>query len=251
MAIDKPSKILNHYLNTVANISKSIHSNDDMYKKSSNGWDDYSSVGRSTIELLDSVVEKYQVKTDDILDFGCGHGRVARHLRLAFPHSRLSFSDIDDSGWQFCASEFNGMGFPSAPGFSELKIPGKYDLIWLGSVFTHLDWDRSVQLLTQLASSLKPQGVVVATVRGKACYETMVNNPDRFNIGGYYDQLLNEYEKSGFGYMDYKDFKDWGQHLINPANLSKLAKDSNSQLLEVVEQGWANIHDVAVFGASE
>lgn len=51
--------------------------------------------------------------------------------------------------------------------------------------------------------------------------------------------------------MDYKDFKDWGQHLISPANLSTSAKDSRSKLLETVAQGWANIHDVAVFSASE
>lgn len=241
------ARVIETYEKNLSGISKNIHPKDDMYLKSVNGWSDYASVGRSTITLLDSILAKYQITPDNILDFGCGHGRIARHLRVALPDSSLVFSDIDEDAWRFCADEFNGSGFLSYEDFTRLEIPGSFSIIWLGSVFTHLDWEPSVSLLSRLLEHLKDQGVVIATLRGHACYEMMVNRPERFNMGGYYDSVLRDYERSGFGYMDYKGFQKWGQNLISPNKAEELAKVSGGRLMELRVKGWANIHDVAVW----
>ena len=41
-----------------------------------------------------------------VLDFGCGHGRVMRVLRAAFPDAELVACDIDQDAVSFCAETF-------------------------------------------------------------------------------------------------------------------------------------------------
>ena len=41
-----------------------------------------------------------------MLDFACGHGRVMRTLKAAFPDALLTACDIDRDGVDFCARTF-------------------------------------------------------------------------------------------------------------------------------------------------
>ena len=245
---DRSRAILEHYEARKEQMSRALHPDDHMFKSNNSEWPPYISVGASAIRTLSAALNHTDQKIDAILDFGCGHGRVARHLPLAFPEASLAFSDIDETAWQFCAETFGGTGFPSHKDFSQLEIPGSYDLIWLGSVFTHLDWSDMQTLLEKFAGALNVGGLVVATVRGQACYKMMIDTPERFNQGGYYDALLNDYHTNGFGYMIYKGFEDWGQNLITPAKVHQLADRLDGlSCVDVVETGWANIHDVGIW----
>jgi SAM-dependent methyltransferase len=243
------SKTMTDYLARLDDMDETIHPNDDMFAKSQKGMEDYKAAGKSTIDLLlKASLFMPRLSFGDILDFGCGHGRVARHFKLAFPDAKLHFSDLDETGWTFCAEQFGGEGFPSVEDLSQLEIPKKYDLIWLGSVFTHLDWDRSVTLLEKLLASLKPNGAIVASFRGRAAYEMMMSNPERFNTGGYYDELFRQFHETGFGYMDYKGFENWGQNLFTPSKLASLSDGIPSGYpVAVIDRGWANIHDIGIW----
>jgi hypothetical protein len=120
-----------------------------------------------------------------------------------------------------------------------------YDLIFVGSVFSHITFSNIKILLNKLTSSLNKNGILVASFRGGACYEMMIAN-DTLNINNYYNQLLSDYHDHGFGYQDYKGFEHWGQNLIKPQELFKL-QDINSTLKIFIERGWCNIHDIYVY----
>ena len=230
-------------------IDRETHPNDDMLKKSPKGWSDYELAGVSAIRCtFESLLFTNIACVKSVLDFGSGHGRVARHLRLAFPAAALHFSDIDDDAWQFCARQFGGSGFASTDDFSKLVVPVRTDLIFVGSVFTHLDSERCQHLWKALFGSLNPGGALVATFRGRECWQMMIKTPERFNMGGYYDSMINNYLKQGFGYQDYKGFVKWGQNLWKPAQVAQLANDApDARLVRFSEAGWANIHDVGVW----
>ena len=69
-------------------------------------------------------------KVKRVLDLPCGHGRVGRHLRTAFPNAKLYFSDLDTEGVDFCADEFNGTGIYSVRDLTKAKLPRDIDVIW-------------------------------------------------------------------------------------------------------------------------
>lgn len=249
MDIIAVADLLKGYNATIEKIDRTIHPQDDMFAKSPKGWDDYMYVGRSGIDVIaTSLVLAPLQKVTSILDFGCGHGRVARHFPLFTPDAKLYFSDIDPTCWEFCASQFKGQGFPSVDNFADLTIPAKVDVIFLGSVFTHLDWNKSVTLWRKLFDALNPGGAIIATFRGALLYRMMLNDPDGLNTGGYYNPMLDAYRETGFGYQDYKGFKDWGQNIFSPGKIAELSGgDPAARLVGLKEVGWSNVHDVAVW----
>ena len=88
-----------------------------------------------------------------------------RAIAAAFPDAELTASDLIVDAAQFCADTFGGDWVQSTEdlGFS---LPRKYDLIWLGSVFTHLPAYRWCRLLDFLNQWLNPEGIVVFTSHG-------------------------------------------------------------------------------------
>lgn len=225
-------------------IDKTIAEDDDMFKKSANGWKDYELVGESAAKVVVSALFNVRGQNvDNILDFGCGHGRVARYLRAMFPQAKLFFSDIDKTAWEFCATTFDGVGFQSEQDFSKITVPGDMDLIWVGSVFTHIDYGRMITLWDKLFSALRPGGMLIATFRGPTMYDLMLKKPEP-----YYDNMIQQYRAVGVGYQDYKGFVNWGQSLVSVARCVALgSRDPRARLVGYTEAGWANIQDVAVW----
>ena len=69
----------------------------------------------------------------------CGHGRVMRVLRAAFPAATLIACDIDRDGVDFCAQTFGAVPVYSDVDPANVRIEQQVDLIWVGSLFTHVD----------------------------------------------------------------------------------------------------------------
>ncbi|MGH8678145.1 MAG: class I SAM-dependent methyltransferase, partial [Burkholderiales bacterium] len=106
------------------------------------------------------------------LDFGCGCGRLMLGLRNRGLNLSVTGSDVDERAVAWCRKN---IGFskcivnnesPPAP-FDEAS----FDLIWCGSVFTHLDHQRQDQWLAELSRILQPNGILLASVHGPYCWE--------------------------------------------------------------------------------
>ncbi len=108
----------------------------------------------------------------EFLDFGCGCGR----LLLALENRELDLSvtgcDVDERAIRWCQANLGrstcvtNNALPPSP-FKD----GSFDLIWCGSVFTHLDEDRQDQWLTELHRILRTKGILLASVHGPYCWE--------------------------------------------------------------------------------
>ena len=91
----------------------------------------------------------------EILDLPCGHGRVMRWLRATFPKASLTACDIDGDGVSFCAETFGARPALSSTDPEDLVL-GTFDLIWCGSLLTHLrpgDWDRWLSIVRPFPQS--------------------------------------------------------------------------------------------------
>ncbi len=153
------------------NPSREISVHDRMFSQESEQH--YFYVGRSDLlailNILNIRASYHDGDSDvrDILDFGCGHGRVTRWLRAAFPDTRIYVTDLDHTATKWCVNKFQCSEIDGS------KLPFQFDLVWLGSVFTHLPEHIAAPLVQRLLTSLRPNGVLVFTTQGRYSVERM------------------------------------------------------------------------------
>jgi SAM-dependent methyltransferase len=103
-----------------------------------------------------------------MLDFASGYGRLTRflvHERLA---EEVTVSDILDGGMEFQAAQFGVRTILSTTRPQDFSAPGKYDLIFVASLFTHLPPATFTPWLRRLAELLTPAGLLIFTVHDES-----------------------------------------------------------------------------------
>lgn len=126
----------------VSNVSLQVHQEDGMCPSNKpNAALHYLRVGLSAIRCINAALDKSHKKkpVQSILDFPCGYGRVLRFLKVRFPSADITVSEIESEALDFCSKEFSVKTLNSNKDFSKLSSPSKFDLIWCGSLFTHID----------------------------------------------------------------------------------------------------------------
>lgn len=221
-------------------INQTVHPDDTMYLT---GKDWYWSVGESAmLAVCAALIAAPIKKINKLLDFGCGYGRCARHLRALFPDAELFFCDLNKPAADFCAGTLNG----KVLSFSD--IPLEIDLIWLGSVFTHLSLPNSKILFDSLTSKLTRGGVLICTSHGRRAIEIHKRNP--YISKDKWLNIYDEYQSVGYGYSSYgrEDLGDYGVSLANAAKIIALGENRpDLRLITYQEGGWANHQDVAAW----
>lgn len=124
--------------------------------------------GQDAVRNLDAALAAAGRSWGDIrrcLDYGCGYGRVLRWLTgRGF---EIVSADVNAHGVAFCAAEFGTTPFVIPRGREDWALPGSFDLIWVGSVLTHLAADTCEALVVRLAHALNPRGLLVFTTHGE------------------------------------------------------------------------------------
>lgn len=225
-------------------VSQKIAPGDHMYHGGGQNW--YFSTGESGLAAcLHAVSQSWCGGVNRILDIPCGHGRVARHLRAAHPNAEMFFCEIDKSGADFCANAFRGTAIYSKPEMTEVALPKDLDLIWVGSLFTHVDEDRTSRWLAYLASHLSPNGVLVSTFHG--LYSAIEQGIRPMIDPAVWGTITEGVKLRGYGYAPYSNFElgDYGISLTTPQKIMEMAcAVPGTRIISYVERGWADNHDV-------
>ena len=176
----------------------------------------------------------------DILDLPCGHGRALRFLKNAFRGARLTACDLDADGVEFCARTFGATPVVSRPDIREVQFPGKYDLIWCGSLLTHIRAEQVAEFLAAFESLLVPGGIVVFTTHGRWIADRLRRGT--LNVGlpeAEIPCLLEDYDATGFGYRDYPKSPGYGVSLSSPSWIcAQLEKRPLLRQVMFQERGW-------------
>lgn len=178
-----------------------IHHRDGMYAGNAQ---DYFKAGLSAIECIDEVLKNFQPPAvNQILDLPSGYGRELRFLVRKFPQATFTACDIQENAVDFCGRTFGALGAYSKPEIRNLRFAKRFDLIWCGSLVTHLDSTAITQLLDVFADNLEQDGVAIVTTNGDFV-------ADQMKRGATYDlpaeaipALINAFENEGYAYRDY------------------------------------------------
>ncbi len=213
----------------------------------------YLSVGQSALECISVAMQAAKIETfSNILDMPSGHGRVLRHLQAAFPEARLTACDIETDAVDFCAQTFGATPVYAAELPKDTALPGDYDLIYVGSLLTHLNKERCIEFLEFFHKALRKNGLLLFTMHGRFVARRMRERTATYGLQpDALPKLLREYERKGFGYLNYpkkKNFgvsENYGVSLVSPRWVfAELEKLEGLRLVNFTEFGWADHQDV-------
>ena len=209
------------------------------------GLPHYFSVGASALANIRNAVEPVALLPGSILDFGCGAGRVTRWLAAAYPQARIEACDVRAEDVRFVSETFGAQTWISDPDIRKINPPATYDLVWVGSVFTHLPRLSSEALFDTLTACLNPGGVLVLTTHGRWPASRGLEKDFYGLEEEHWRVAVTDFHAAGYGFGPYFHSTHYG---ISLSKLSWWADQITSspelRVIGMSEKSWDNHHDV-------
>ena len=231
----------------LSKVSTRIYYNDGMYH---GDGAHYFKVGLSAISCINEAVAGAELTAvRSILDFPCGSGRVLRFLVRRFPDAEITACELDRGPVEFCVRTFGARSAYSSLDLNEVSLGKKFDLIWCGSLVTHLNEHGIVALMKLFRRHLAEGELMVFTTHGDFVPGRIVRR--EFDYGLEAEQIERiglDYPRTGYGFEDYPGEKDYGVSLTSPDWIRARVQEVGG-LREVFfkERGWDNHQDVFGF----
>ncbi|MFN2599390.1 MAG: trans-aconitate 2-methyltransferase [Pyrinomonadaceae bacterium] len=215
----------------------------------------YYRVGLSAIRCIDAALDAAGFSdVRRVLDLPSGGGRVLRFLVRRFPAAKVTACDIQRDAVAFCAKTFGAVPAYSTPDFDELSLGARFDLIWCGSLVTHLDAAPIRSLLEFFKRHLAPAGLLVFTTMGDYVARRLPTREFDYDLTD--DQIPTvtaEYARAGFAFSDYPPggydvVSSCGVTLTSPAWVrDEVRRIGGLREVYFAERGWDDHQDVFGF----
>jgi SAM-dependent methyltransferase len=209
--------------------------------------------GRSAIENLEQSLAAARLSWSDVgscLDLPSGYGRVTRLLARRIDPGYVTACDVDANAVGFCMSEFAVNGIVADRDPSRAHLGRSYDLVFVGSLLTHLPEAAVVSLLDLLVGRLAPHGLLVFTTQGESCLD---------HLGWYGEpfarlepQYRDAVRRTGTCFVPYPHRNDYGVAIHAQAYVTALLQrrfGDRLTLLRFADRGWDRHQDVWTYRA--
>lgn len=199
-------------------------------------------IGKTVATDLESTVNSIPIKIDNasnILDFGCGCGRVMSWFQDLYPDSKFYGTDIDSEAITWCQEHLSDRGdFQINQPMPPLPYSDKFfDLIYSISIFTHLPEDMQFAWLKELKRVCKQGAYLLLTVHGKQLFPSRI------------ESFKSELEKKGFYYFVENQTVGLPEFYQTSFHTESYIGDRWSDFFEIekiIPQGIANHQDLVV-----
>jgi SAM-dependent methyltransferase len=183
--------------------------NDGMY--AGNGAH-YFRVGLGAARLVEEALAAAGLRdVRRVLDLPCGGGRVLRFLVRRFPSAGFVACDLQRDMADYCARRFGAAARYSKDDLNDLSFGEPFDLIWCGSLATHLDAAGISALLSLFRRSLAPGGLAVFTTHGERVAGLLERDEFDYAIDrGRVPSVVGAYRETGYGFAAYPDVAAYG-----------------------------------------
>jgi len=118
--------------------------------------------------LADHFKKHIELKNKRILDWGCGPGRIIRHLPDVIGNDCEFYgTDYNIKSIEWCTVNLPGINFNRNDLKAKLPYKDQYmDVIFGVSIFTHLSEQLHFDWYSELYRILKPDGIMFLTTQG-------------------------------------------------------------------------------------
>ena len=222
----------------------------------------YIQAGQSGLAAIARGLEasgKQISQVSSALDLGCGYGRVLRYLCDQVDPQRISSCDLDARAVAFCSAELGTRALLSRPDFRDVPFES-YDLIWSGSLLTHLPEAASETLLSLLPSLLNPGGVAVISFHGAHSLSSLgdlYGGDHASEARAIRDEVGSRgsaYRAYSGRFVGYSGEADYGMAWHRWEFLKQRCEHLSAKVVRAtlhIPRGWDDHHDLAVFQRSE
>ena len=205
-------------------------------------------VGFNHYRAVQVILARYGVLREScpvLLDWGCGHGRVARHFVREWPGATIVGIDVDAENAAWASQNLSPGRFVTSPLMPPCPLSdASVDAAFSISVMTHLPPPVQRAWLADLARVVRPDGIVLMSFGGPsaAAWSSVWNGPDYFETflrDGYHadqvDVALNGKIEDPNYYRNVAQShehvrRNWSEHF---------------DVVDILEEGVGNL-DVAV-----
>lgn len=209
----------------------------------------YFEIGHRALEIVEFAANLcHKPHFPEILDFGCSYARVLRWLRPRHHYATITACDLDAEAIAFCARHWGARPLMSHTDPDQLVFDRAFDLIWCGSVFTHLDqtaWERTFDRLVDATAEC---GVIIMTLQGRYFASALARKQPYIADDVDQTALLADFQRDGFAYQPYFDRhnRDYGISLSSPEWLMrKIQARPDLIIRSYIEESWG-MQDVVI-----
>lgn len=240
--IKSTSTIMGRLLSPPGKLVTELAPADNMYAINP---DRYFAVGKDAMRVIGTAIDRPGATIpESILDFACGWGRVARHLRASFPEARLMVADLSKDAVEFASNAFDAEPLYLYEDPQSYEIPTGFDLIWCGSLLTHLPEDRAQRVIDMFEKALNPGGTAVFTTHGRFVRHRKSENIAAYNVNSA-ATAIEAFDNGEHGFVPYKNEQSYG-FSITPASwiTNEILKRPSLTLRQFSERAWDDHQDV-------
>lgn len=171
-------------------------------------------------EIMEWTLPYLTTIEPEILDWGCGVGRITRHIKEQNPSAKIYACDIykhkiDWNKAHYRDIDFSIIAYAPPTHFTAAQ----FDLIYGISVFTHIDIGSQLHWLKELYRILKPTGILLITTQGEG-YHNKLSSAEKkiLDKNGCYTQ---NYPKKGHRMMSTYHLPDHFKEMFGPYFMMK------------------------------
>lgn len=177
----------------------------------------------------------------NVLDFGCGWGRLVRLLYKFVPSDQIYGADPMEASLQQCREAgLRGHFFKSDYIPRALPTPAglQFDFIFAFSVFTHLSEKVARIALNTLAEHLSDEGLLVLTIRPKEYWPFIAAHSGSFDEQKI-EELLDRHDRLGFAFAPHQGQKIEGEVTFGDTSMTLEYLRSACPQLKVAGLEWS------------
>lgn len=122
---------------------------------------------RERAALLTWCAQRYFPDTTSYFEVGCGTGGVLRSFAEQFPSWKISAVEYFESAAGFVRTQLGDRAEITCADARDLSLFGRFDLVGSFDVLEHIEED--VEVIREVADTLKPEGGFIITVPQHQC----------------------------------------------------------------------------------
>ena len=203
---------------------------------------EFHKIGKVVALDLESTIYSHHIQLGDrsnILDFGCGCGRIITWFQNLYPQSKFYGTDIDGEAIAWCQSNLANRGeflvnknLPPLPFADDF-----FDLVYSISIFTHLPEEMQFVWLKELNRVCRKGAYLLLTVHGAHCFPVKT------------EEAKAEFAHNGFYYLVGDGTSGLPEFYQNCYHTEAYIRDRWSDFFEIrqiVTKGVANFQDLVI-----